>query len=435
MDIPQLADKGIVQLPDQSACAALGVEFRQQLLSIADWWLENTLDQAYGGFFGEVSVIGMPTPEADKGVVLNARILWFFSELCLYLGGGESAARYRHLAHRAFHYFLECFDDKIHGGAVWSVNDQGRLVDGTKKTYAQAFSIYALSSYYRLTNNQAALEKAISYFELIEKYCADPDLGGYWEAVGRDWLPVEDVRLSEKDMNAPKTMNNHLHVMEAYTGLYRVYKSGVVKKALRNSIEWFCERIFDKGSGHLRLFLNRDWEDISKNFSYGHDIEASWLLAESLEELGDPDLVARFSDCILALSDSCLREGMGEQNQVLDTYDLSLQIRHRESEWWVQAEAMVGFLNAWQSTGDARYWSAFLKVWRFVKNHQIDGECGEWLYYSALDRPREEQPYKAGFWKGPYHNGRAMMEVCRRLQSLGLSENKDKADRNYEIAD
>ncbi len=435
MEIPQTTDSGAVQLPAPADCTALQAEFGRQLISIADWWLENMLDWAHGGFLGEVSAGGVPDPEADKGVVLNARILWFFSELCLYLDRPELVARYRPLADRAFHYFMERFDDKVHGGVVWSVDCRGGLVDGAKKNYAQAFSIYALSSYYRLTDNRAALDKAISYFELIEKHCVDPDLGGYWEATGRDWLPVEDVRLSEKDMNAPKTMNNHLHVMEAYAGLYRACRSEAVEKALRNSIEWFCERIFDEGSGHLRLFLDGNWEDVSQSFSYGHDIEASWLLAESLEALGDPTLGARFSGCVRALSDSCLREGMGAHGQVLDTYDFSLQTRHRDSEWWVQAEAMVGFLNAWQLTGEVRYWNAFLKVWQFVKDHQIDWEAGEWFYYSALDRSKGEQPYKAGFWKAPYHNGRAMMEVCRRLQSMGLSENKSRADRNYEIAD
>ncbi|WP_308365528.1 MULTISPECIES: AGE family epimerase/isomerase [unclassified Microbulbifer] len=435
MDIPPIKDSLATGLPGPAFCAELQEEFSRQLLSIADWWLENALDRNLGGFFGEVSVRGTPDLQADKGVVLNARILWFFSELCLYLENPEYIAKYRHLADRAFRYFVERFDDKVHGGAVWSVDYQGKIVDGTKKTYAQAFSIYALSSYYRLSNNRLALDKALSYFELIEKNCVDRELGGYWEAVGRDWLPIEDVRLSDKDMNAPKTMNNHLHVMEAYTGLFRASKKREVESALTNSIQWFCEKILDKKSGHLRLFLNRDWTDISTSFSYGHDIEASWLLAEALEDLGNPHLQSEFSPCIHTLSGSCLREGIGELGQVLDTYDFSLQTRHTDSEWWVQAEALVGFLNAWQSTGEERYWKAFLRVWQFVKDHQIDWEDGEWLYHSTLDRPKEEQNYKAGFWKGPYHNGRAMMEVCRRIKNLSLSGNKNRADRNYEIAD
>lgn len=396
-------------------------EFRRQLLNIAEWWKTHAVDSQNGGFLGEVSATCHPVPHADKGVVLNARILWFFSELCLQLQEDlktdvASIEEYRQLALRSFDYLSNNFHDPEFGGAFWSLDYSGRMNDGKKQTYAQAFCIYAYASYYRLTGDARALALALEYFRLIEQHCVDRKLGGYLEAVTREWHPVTDYRLSDKDMNAPKTMNNHLHVLEAYTGLYRVAPSEEVGSALKSSIDWFCEKICNHETGHLRLFLEHDWRDVSASYSYGHDIEGSWLLAEALEALDDAGYIEKYQPLVSALGNSCVDEGVGGLGQVLDTFDFDTQSRHLDSEWWVQAEALVGFLNMWQTTGDPRFKTAFENVWTFIKNHQIDWEDGEWLYYSSIDRMKEHQRYKLGFWKGPYHNGRAMMEVLRRLE-------------------
>lgn len=404
----------------KNALVKLGPEFDRQLRDIVRWWRDHALDDAHGGFLGEVSVYNVPHSQADKGVVLNARILWFFSELGLhYRGQGEPDLEAVALAQRAFEYFVQYFDDAEHGGAYWSLNYCGQMREAKKQTYAQAFCIYGFASYYRLTGNKQALEKAQQYFQKIEAHCVDRKRGGYVEAVARDWSAVTDFRLSEKDLNAPKTMNNHLHVLEAYTGLYRALPTEEVALALRTSIEWFCEQIVNADNGHLRLFLDMDWKDVSGGHSYGHDIEGSWLLAEALEVLGDPVLEARYMPLVRALSESCLREGIGERGQVLDHFDFKTRTRQFDSEWWVQAEALVGFLNMWQATGNDEYARAFDAVWKYVKSFQIDDEDGEWLYHASLDRANKgDQHYKLGFWKGPYHNGRAMMEVIQRLRRI-----------------
>ncbi|WP_231757840.1 AGE family epimerase/isomerase [Microbulbifer elongatus] len=412
-------------------------EFRRQLLDIGQWWKNHAVDTHNGGFFGEVSVACNPAPEADKGIVLNARILWFFSELCLHLqqdpdADSDSIEEYRLLAARAFDYVTSHFHDEEFGGAFWCVDYIGKMKEGKKQTYAQAFCIYAYASYYRLSGESRALDLALAYFRSIEQHCVDRKLGGYLEAVTREWHPVTDYRLSDKDLNAPKTMNNHLHVLEAYTGLYRVAPTEEVALALKNSIDWFCENICNAENGHLRLFLEHDWTDVSASYSYGHDVEGSWLLAEALEVLDEPAYSEKYQPTVEALGRSCVEEGIGGLGQVLDTFDFTTQSRHLDSEWWVQAEALVGFLNMWQSTGDPRFKTAFENVWTFIKNHQIDWEHGEWLYHASIDRMKADQGYKLGFWKGPYHNGRAMMEVIRRLESIAeatMSEIQEREER------
>lgn len=395
-------------------------EFEHHLETIFHWWRDHAVDNVNGGFHGEVSVCNNPHPEADKGVVLNARILWFFSELGLHYRlqgrpGSEAAA----LAERAFDYMMAHFDDREYGGAYWSLDSRGKVREVRKQTYAQAFCIYGFSSFYRLTGNTVAMEKAMQYFRKIETCCMDRERGGYVEAVARDWSEVSEYRLSEKDLNAPKTMNNHLHVLEAYTGLYRAVPTEEVAAALRKSIEWFCEKIVNRDNGHLRLFLDMAWEDISGGYSYGHDIEGSWLLAEALEVLGDHSLEQRYRPLVLALGASCLQEGIGDHGQVLDYFDFETRARHLDSEWWVQAEALVGFLCMWQATGNDEYVQAFTAVWKYVKSFQVDHVDGEWLYHASLDRASKgDQRYKLGFWKGPYHNGRAMMEVIQRLRHI-----------------
>ncbi|WP_237063186.1 AGE family epimerase/isomerase [Microbulbifer zhoushanensis] len=416
------------QRTQQDALTKLIPEFNHQLKDIARWWRDHSLDEAHGGFLGEVSVYNIPHTQADKGVVLNARILWFFSELGLHRRAqGESDVEAIALAQRAFDYFVQYFDDAEYGGAFWSLDYRGQVREAKKQTYAQAFCIYGFASFYRLTGNTQALDKAQAYFRKIEAHCVDRSLGGYVEAVAHDWSPVSDFRLSEKDLNAPKTMNNHLHVLEAYTGLYRALPTEEVATALRASIEWFCEYIVNEENGHLRLFLDMEWRDVSGGYSYGHDIEGSWLLEEALEVLGDHGLEARYMPLVRALGESCLREGIGERGQVLDHFDFKTHARQLDSEWWVQAEALVGFLNMWEVTGSDDYARAFNAVWKYVKSFQIDHDDGEWLYHASLYRASKgDQRYKLGFWKGPYHNGRAMMEVSQRLARLVQQESDEK---------
>lgn len=373
---------------------------------IAKWWMNNSLDNEYGGFIGEIDFSGKIVLKANKGIILNTRILWFFSEAAHHFG----EVTYRQIADRAYQYLLAHFDDKETGGVVWELDHQGTCVNGKKQTYAQAFAIYSLAAFYRLSQDPTALDKAFEYFELIEQFANEPQYGGYLEAFSQDWTALEDVRLSEKDLNSPKSMNTHIHVLEAYTCLYRVSGEPKVRDALKNVIQIILTKILDPNSYHLYLFQGLDWRDQSSSISYGHDIECSWLLWDALEVLGDTKLKAKYRSTVLKIAEVCLAESMGDKGQVCDQLTLADNQKHPESFWWVQAEALVGFLNAFQLTGEQKYIIACEKIWYFTQEQHIDHDLGEWHWVALRDQNPDEPIYKAGFWKGPYHNGRAMME-------------------------
>lgn len=395
---------------------------KAELDNIASWWMENTLDEKYDGFVGEIDHIGNIVEGANKGIILNSRILWFFSELAIFSGQEE----HKEVASRSFEYLIKYFDDQVYGGALWELSAEGEFVNGKKQTYAQCFCIYALSAYYKLTNSAKALVKANEYFELVEKYARDRVDGGYVEACTREWESIEDFRLSEKDLNVPKSMNTHLHVLEAYAAFYKVNPTPKVEEAFRHVIDVFVEKIIDSSSGHQKLFFDMKWQDKSSAFSYGHDIEASWLLWEAVEILGDESVKAATKPIVLKLAESCLKEAIGDKGQVCDEFDFSSKTRHQSSEWWVQAEALVGFLNAYHLSNNKAYLNVCQPIWQFINDYHLDTENGEWHWVSLNDQPAMEPVYKVGFWKAPYHNGRAMMEICRLFEVIN-SESKSCA--------
>lgn len=386
-------------------------EFKNELIKLADWWVKYGIDEINGGFYGQVEANGSPDLTADKGVVLNARILWFFSEVCHYVDNPA----YRAAADRAYHYIIKHFHDPIHNGVYWSLNADGTIKDSKKQTYAQSFTIYGLSAYYKLTGHYQAIELAYQYFDCIEKYCHDTEKGGYLEAFDCKWQEITDMRLSEKDDNLPKTQNTHLHVMEAFSTLHLVQPSDKSAKALHKLIGYFEHKIINPENNHLRLFMDKDWKDYSKTFSYGHDIECSWLMFEALLALKDVKTFERITPLVIKMAQTSLNEGIGELGQVCDEYEWSTQHKHQEGIWWVQAEAMVGFLYAHQLTSEPLFWNAFLNVWEYTKTYHIDDQLGEWHWLALPDQDPSNLIYKAGFWKGPYHNGRAMMEVIKVL--------------------
>jgi len=385
---------------------------QHELANIASWWLNRSIDEHHQGFVGEIDFHGEVVPQADKGIVQNSRILWFFSEAALAATDILEQENYQQAATNAFDYIVKYFNDPQDGGAFWQLDHQGQVINDKKQTYAQSFCIYAFCAYYQLTDNKQALSLALDYFRLLEQHAKDSSNGGYIEAYSRQWQVIDDVRLSEKDLNAPKSMNTHLHVLEAYSALYKVAPTTETKQALRYIIELFADKIIDKASFHLRLFFDLQWQDLSKTYSYGHDIEASWLLWEALEILGDEALTQQLKPSVLGLAEVCLAEGIGEHGQVGDEICLSSQHQEMTSSWWIQAEALVGFLNAYQLTTDEKYWHACQVIWAFIDRYHLDKVHGEWHWLSSLDH-HSDNFYKAGFWKAPYHNGRAMMEVCR----------------------
>lgn len=383
---------------------------------ILDWWETRMPDELLGGFYGRIDGFGRVHPMADKGVILNTRILWTFSEAAR---AYPEKASWKLIAHRAFDYLIQYFWDGKEGGLFWMLDCYGKPVQDKKQIYAQAFGIYALAAYYQLTQNRQALDRATELFWLIEQYSFDRKMDGYWEAFSRDWKPLSDLRLSEKDANEAKTMNTHLHVLEAYTALYRIAPGKELAKALRGLICLFAGKFIDQGTGHLRLFFDEDWVLKSESISFGHDIEASWLLQEAGEALNDPELIETSRRLAVFIAETTILEGADADGGLFNEAGPG-GIVDRGKDWWPQAEAIVGFLNAWQVSGDVRFAMAALRSWDFIQGYLLDEAEGEWYWaLSAKGLPDREND-KAVPWKCPYHNGRACLEIVRRLNMPAL---------------
>lgn len=390
---------------------ALREEVKDELVNdILPFWMNRMTDREQGGFYGRIDGNNCLHPDAPKGAILNARILWTFSAAFRLLKKPE----YLETATRAKRYLLDFFYDKQYGGIFWELNADGTPSDAKKQIYALGFAIYGLSEYARATGDREALEYAVRLFEVIEKYSFDPVQNGYVEALTREWQPIQDMRLSDKDENEKKTMNTHLHILEPYANLYRVWKDERLEKQLRNLIKVFVTRILDAESGHLNLFFEEDWSNKYHIISYGHDIEASWLIHEAALALGDQGLLAEIEPVIVKIAQAA-DEGLNRDGSMIYENFVDKQKVDRELHWWVQAENVVGHINLYQYFHDEDALRKALKCWQFIKEKLIDGEGGEWYWSRYADGTVNRKDDKAGFWKCPYHNGRMCMEIIERF--------------------
>jgi cellobiose epimerase len=378
---------------------------------ILPFWCGPALDHEQGGWMGWLTNDLQPDRTQPKGLIVNSRILWAFSAVHQV----KPDPLYRQMAERAFDYVMNRFWDTQHGGAFWRLDDSGRVLDDSKKTYGQAFYIYALAEYHRAFGSPPAFARALEMFELIERHTHDSKFGGYAEVCARDWSDAgPDARLSEKDLNEKKSMNNHLHVLEAYTNLFRVSALPEVEQRLRELIQLFLGRILDPHTGHMNHFFDEEWHVRSDSYTFGHDIEASWLLWEAAEVLGDPALYAETRKVALQMAAIVRDEGLGEDGGLY--YEgKSGQIIDRGRECWPQAEAVVGFLNALELSGDSRYLKDALRVWQYVEQNLVDNVHGEWFWRITPDGQPDPKLPKVSEWKGPYHATRACLETMRRL--------------------
>ncbi|MXV50203.1 N-acyl-D-glucosamine 2-epimerase [Pedobacter sp. HMF7647] len=384
-------------------------EFSSELKNILRYWIDNTVDEENGGFYGQIDENNQVIDDAPKGSVLNARILWSFS------AAYNLTSNYEYLlfARRSADYFLKNFVDKLYGGVYWSIKANGDPLDAKKQIYALAFAIYGLTEYYKADRNEAVLDTAIELYQTIEKYSFDNERGGYFEAFTRDWRLIDDLRLSEKDANEKKTMNTHLHILEAYTNLFRVWPDLSLKIKIVELLKVFGKHIFNEDY-HLNLFFDENWSIKSDIISYGHDIEASWLLLEAAEVLEDEVIIQNFQELSINVAEAAA-EGLDKDGSMFYEMDFGSKHLIQEKHWWVQAEAIVGFLNASQISNDDKFFSRFLKVWQFTRNYIIDHKHGEWLWGILPDHSTMPCQDKVGIWKCPYHNSRACIEVIKRL--------------------
>jgi mannobiose 2-epimerase len=348
--------------------------------------------------------------------VLNTRILWTYSAAFRLLGD----AKYREMADRAYDYIANHFWDKEYKGGYWMLDYLGNPIDAKKQVYGEAFMIYAFSEYYRATSKPESLRLAVELFEALEKYAADPVSKGYFEGYTRDWSYSKELLLSVAEHpDSTKTMNTHLHMMEAYTNLLRVWDSQKLRERLTDLINIVMDHIIDHDTWHFKLFFDDKWNSLADVISYGHDIEGSWLLVEAAEVIGDEGLIKKAEAISEKMAEAVLNQGLDADSGLYYEGD-SKTIYNKGKFWWPQAEAVVGFINAWQLTGNSRYYDAAYKSWCFIENHLVDKVHGDWFEYlkegGRLPGPDEA---KADPWKGPYHNGRACMEVLTRLSTKG----------------
>jgi cellobiose epimerase len=389
---------------------ALRSELEHELThGILPYWMTRAVDLEHGGFVGAITADDQPEPDAPKGAILNARILWTFASAFRVLGDPA----YRAMADRAARYIGAHLLDPVDGGVYWMVDAAGAPRDDRKHVYAQAFAIYALSEHFRATGDGESRQRAIHLFELVERYAHDAQHGGYEEAFTRDWVRLSDVRLSEEDRDERKSMNTHLHLLEAYANLYRVWPDALLWKRIEEVLRLFVDHIIDPKTGHLRLFFDGDWRGKSAAVSFGHDIEASWLLLEAADVVGDDRLRAAVQPAAMRVARAVLDEGVDASGGIF--YERSPDgTVDTDKEWWPQAEAIVGFVNAFQETGRGPFLRAAWETWLFTKCHIVDHQNGEWRRRVTRDGVPRAGMEKAGLWKCSYHNARACLEIMSR---------------------
>ena len=380
--------------------------------NILPFWLEKTIDRENGGFYGRIDGHGVLHKEAEKGAILNARILWTFSAAYRVLRKPE----YLEAATRAKDYVIAHFYDKEFGGTYWSLDYLGQPKDTKKQFYAIGFMIYGLSEYARATGDKEALDYAIPLFDTNESHSFDRENKGYIEACTREWGEIADMRLSDFDANYPKSQNTHLHIIEPYTNLFRVWKDERLERALRNLINIFTDHILNPETHHLDLFFENDWTRGAGHLeSYGHDIECSWLMHEAALVLGDKDVLAKVEPVVQMVAKAS-EKGLNADGSMIHEANLDTGHVDDDLHWWVQAETVVGFFNIYQYFGDETALDKAERCWQYIKDNLIDRENGEWYWSRHADGTLNTDDDKAGFWKCPYHNGRMCLEIIERTE-------------------
>jgi len=371
--------------------------------NILPFW--ERLKDPDGGFFGRVAGDGTLVEDAPRGAVLNARILWAYSALYRRFRRKEHLI----LAVHAKDYFISRFLDHKYGGVYWSVDSRGKRLVDKAQLYAQAFGIYALAEFYAATGDDEALKAAVNIYHIVERHFADPVNGGYIEALGRDFRPLEDMRLSERDVNCAKTMNSHLHLLEGYATLYRIWPEPGLRDCIANLLDILETRMTDPSTGHLRMYFERDWAVVPGEVSFGHDIEASWLAMDCAMAVRDFRTAERARGLSRRLYAAGL-EGLQRDGSLI--YQVKpdgtvVDDRH----WWVQAESVIGNLRAWKYMSVPEGFERAQRAWDYISERLVDRDGGEWWWYCDAEGEPGLLADKAGEWKCPYHDVRMCLQV------------------------
>lgn len=377
--------------------------------NILPFWSSRMVDQENGGFYGRIDGQGNVHPQAEKGAILNARILWAFAAAYRVLKKPE----YLDMALRAKQYIIDHFIDPDYGGVYWSVDYKGQPLDTKKQSYAIGFTIYGMSELARATGDEEALSWAIRLYHDLESHALDTQQFGYIEALTRDWQPIADMRLSDKDENGSRTMNTHLHIIEPYTNLLRVWRDPQLEQQTRRLLHLFMDTIANPVTHHLDLFFNDQWQGKRNIQSFGHDIEASWLLHETAMVLGDEETINQVRQFIRPLAKAA-DEGLRPDGSMVYERWTDTGVVNENRDWWVQCECIIGHYDLYQYFGDEEALQIARRCWEYTRIHIIDHEKGEWHWGIRPDGTLNTTDDKAGFWKCPYHNARLCLELIER---------------------
>jgi mannobiose 2-epimerase len=386
--------------------------------NILPFWINHTVDEVNGGFYGAVTNDLQVLNEQPRSAVLYARILWTFAAAYRMY----HADRYLGMARRAYDYLTRCFIDHEYGGVYWMVDRLGKPVNDRKHIVAQAYAIYGLSEYYRATGEPESLKLAQDLFRLIESHSFDAIHQGNIECCSRKWGELADMRLGDNEPDCRKSTSTILHLMEAYTNLLRVWDDAGLKAKQRGLIEVFLQHIIDPQTHHFRLFFDDDWTSLSDHISPGHDIEGSWLIVEAAEVQGDAALLAQAREAAVKMAGAVCREGLEADGSLLYEMGPHHEIINDEKQWWVQAEAVVGFYNAYQISGQAEFAETAERLWNYIEDHVVDRTHGEWFKVLRRDGTPNLDHVKTGPWECPYHNSRACFEMLNRLSHELLNQ-------------
>ena len=379
--------------------------------NLLPWWSAKMPDYENGGFYGRINMRDSIFKEADKAGILNARILWTYS--AAYRITGDTS--YLRLATRAKNYCLEYFIDKEFGGAYYTLDYKGVPRNTVKHIYTNSYFVYAFAEYSRATGCKEALDAAIAIFELIEEHAFDHEYNGYFEDFNREWERIHLRMLGTSNIDE-KTQNTMLHLMEAYATLYLVWSNERMAERLRNLVELFLDKIIDPNTFHLHYVMDRELNSVSEVESYGHDIELAWLLREAALFLGEPQLIRRVEETSVKIAEVIMEKAIRPDGSFIYEKNRATGRINENRSWWAHAEAIVGFFDAWEISGDERFLDVAIHIWNFTRDNFIDTVNGGW--FTGITPAGEIRGNKAGHWECPYHNGRMAMEIMMRVDKL-----------------
>ncbi len=379
--------------------------------NILPFWINHVVDPVNGGFYGALTNDLQVLNDVPRSAVLCSRILWTYATAYRMF----EDERYLRMARWAYDYLTQRFWDRDRGGVYWSLDYRGNPVNDRKHVYAQAFAIYGLSEYYRATQDAEGLRLAQELFRLIEEHSFDTVNGGNIECRSREWGALDDMRLSARDLNCSKSMNTLLHLMEAYTNLMRVWNDAELEAKQEKLMQVFLRHIVDPNTAHLKLFFDDEWRSLSDSISFGHDIESSWLSVEAAQVLRKPQLLAQARATAVTIAEAVYTEGLDTDGSLLyEAHGPSCDDKH----WWVQAEAVVGFYNAYQISSQGHFADAAVRSWNYIEDKLVDRTHGDWFKQLNRQGVPYVEHFKVGPWECPYHHSRVCFEMLARLPSI-----------------